>query len=194
MHNAHATDYALRSLSQIDAAAIARRALGERVLAVEAHDPRAVALSRDPDGVALVLFEDGPACALFVEFETDARAELAKRMAVTTMLLHGKVGHPVRGVALLVLFDEEAIMESSTWQHIERRGYLRGIEMGIQQAQGLAHRQLVSALAQARFGNALEGLVADMPEELLPRANIALATATDAASARVALEALRGND
>ncbi len=102
MNTAHATDYALRSLWQIDAAAIARLALGDRVLAVETHDPRTVALSRDPDGVALVRFEDGPACALFVEFETDARAELARQMAVTTMLPHGKVGQPVCGVALLV--------------------------------------------------------------------------------------------
>lgn len=63
----------------------------------------ALRVVRDVDGVAEIVRADGSTCRVVVEFETDGRESIARRMAHAAWALHGaRDGSPVRGVVLLV--------------------------------------------------------------------------------------------
>lgn len=63
----------------------------------------ALRVVRDVDGVAEIVRGDGSTCRVVVEFETDGRESIARRMAHAAWALHGaRDGSPVRGAVLLV--------------------------------------------------------------------------------------------
>ncbi len=63
----------------------------------------ALRVVRDVDGVADIVRADSSTCRVVVEFETDGRESIARRMAHAAWALHGACeASPVRGVVLLV--------------------------------------------------------------------------------------------
>ena len=71
------------------------------------------------------------------------------------------------------------------------KGVSRGHEEGRQEGRLLTARASLQRVANARFGTALDDVLANVPDAALEEALVLVATAPDPASARARVEGLR---
>jgi predicted transposase YdaD len=99
---------------------------------------------------------------------------------------------------LIRIFDKEFLMETDVWTWIEShgiekgmaRGLERGREQGLEQGRHEASRAALRAVCAARFGTALDDLVAGLSDAQVEQAIALVAAAPDAETARARVQAL----
>jgi len=95
---------------------------------------------------------------------------------------------------LIRIFDKEFLMETDVWTWIEShgidKGMARGLEQGLEKGRHEASRAALRTVCDARFGNALDDVVAALSDAQVEQAIALVAAAPDAETARARVQAL----
>ncbi len=81
-------------------------------------------------------------------------------------------------------------MRSSTWEWIRNEAYNEGVANGVERGRHEGERAMVTRSAELRGGPELAALIAQIPDDALPKALEILIGTQDPGAARTALQPL----